>query len=255
MSVFYNIIMLSWLYKEQQGFVSEAAVKRNNIFWHFLFAAALLFVWGCSFTPKDKDRNLVKVGKKAVTVFDFKQALELAKTAYPHNMTQNREEFKAVVEGVLHDMVEELVLMNAAESMGVTVTKEAIKAEVDRIRADYPGDSFEKMLMENAIPYDAWEDRVKIQLLMDKVINEALIKNVTISPEEAKEYYNNVYLPEHDGKLEDGITEEQVTRSIIESLKRKKAEEAYEEWLGKIQSQYKIDLNKIEWQKIISSAG
>ena len=61
--------------------------------------------------------------------------------------------------------------------------------------------------------------------------------------------------PEHDGKLEDGITEEQVTRRIIESLKRKKAEEAYEEWLGKIQSQYKIDLNKIEWQKIISSAG
>lgn len=230
-------------------------MKKKNVLLHLLVAATFLFIWGCSFTPKDKDKNLVKVGKKAVTVFDFKQALELAKTAYPHNMTHNREELKAVLEGLLHDMVEELVLMNAAETMGVTVTREAIKSEVARIRADYPDDTFEKMLMENAIPYDAWEDRVRIQLLMDRVIDEALVKNVTITPEEAKDYYNNVYLPEHDGRLEEGVSEEQVTRIIIENLKRKKAEEAYEEWLGRMQSQYVIDLNKAEWQKIISSAG
>jgi len=227
-------------------------VKKKIILTQLLIVAIFLFFAGCSFTPKDKDKVLVKVGKKSVTVFDYKQALELAKTAYPHNVTQNPAEFKVVLDELLHDLVEELVLMNAAESMGVSVTKEALKAEVNRIKSDYPGDTFEQMLMESAIPYDAWEDRLRIQLLMDKVINEALIKNVVVTPEETKEYYNSIYLPEHGGEPEDGATQEQITKSILENLKRKKAEEAYADWLGKMQSQYKIDLNKAEWRKIIS---
>jgi len=227
-------------------------VKKNIFIINILLAALLLSFAGCSFIPKDKDKVLVKVGKKAVTVFDYKQALELAKTAYPHNVTQNPAEFRSVLNDLLHDLVEELVLQNAAESMGVTVTKDALKAEVDRIKADYPDDTFEQMLIENAIPYDAWEDRLRIQLLMDKVINEALVKNVVVTPEETKEYYNSVYLPEHGGVPEAGATEEQITKSILESLKRQKAEDAYEDWLGKMQSQYKIDINKAEWRKIIS---
>lgn len=227
-------------------------MKNKNLLLFLFTVAFVASFYGCSFTPKDKDKVLVKVGKKSATVFDYKQALELAKTAYPHNVTQNKAEFRTVQTELLHDIVEELVLQNAAESMGVTITKEALKAEVERIKADYPDDSFEQMLIENAIPYDAWEDRLRIQMLMDKVINEALIKNVVVTPEETKEYYNNVYLPEHGGVLEEGMTEEKVTKSILENLKRKKAEEAYEEWLGKMQSQYKIDLNKAEWQKIIS---
>jgi len=225
---------------------------KKKIIIHLLLATFLMTFSGCSFIPKDKDKVLVKVGKKSVTVFDYKQALELAKTAYPHNVTQNPSEFKLVLNELLHDLVEELVLQNAAESMGVTISKEALKAEVERIKADYPDNTFEQMLLENAIPYDAWEDRLRIQLLMDKVINEALIKNVVVTPEETKEYYNSIYLPEHGGVPEEGMTEEQITKSILENLKRKKAEDAYEDWLGKVQSQYKIDINKAEWQKIIS---
>ncbi|WP_027360301.1 SurA N-terminal domain-containing protein [Desulforegula conservatrix] len=225
---------------------------KKKIIIHLLLATLLITFSGCSFIPKDKDKVLVKVGKKSVTVFDYKQALELAKTAYPHNVTQNPAEFKIVLNELLHDLVEELILQNAAESMGVTISKEALKAEVDRIKADYPDNTFEQMLLENAIPYDAWEDRLRIQLLMDKVINEALIKNVVVTPEETKEYYNSIYLPEHGGVPEEGMTEEQITKSILENLKRKKAEDAYEDWLGKVQSQYKIDINKAEWQKIIS---
>lgn len=227
-------------------------MKKKLIIAYYFIAAVFLIFQGCSFTPKDKDKILVKVGNKGVSVFDYKQALELAKTAYPHNVTKNPEEFRMVLDDLLHDMVEELVLQNAADSMGITVTREALKAEVDRIKADYPDDSFDKMLMENAIPYDAWVDRIRIKLLMDKVINEALITNVQVTPEEARNYYEKVYLPEHGGVIEEGATEDQIIKTILENLKRKKAEEAYEKWLGKMQAQFKMDLNKAEWQKIIS---
>lgn len=229
-----------------------AVVKKNLNLAYFFIAAVFLFFSGCSFIPKDKDKVLVKVGRKGVTVFDYKQALELAKTAYPHNVTKNPAEFRTVLDDLLHDMVEELVLQNAAESLGISITKDALKAEVDRIKSDYPDDTFDQMLIENAIPYDAWEDRLRIKLLMDKVINESLIRNVQVTPEEAKDYYKNVYLPEHGGVLEEGMTEDQMIKAILENLKRKKAEEAYVDWLGKMQSKYKVELNKTEWKKIIS---
>jgi len=42
-------------------------------------------------------------------------------------------------------------------------------------------------------------------------------------------------------------------RIIIRNLRRKKIEQAYKPWIKELQKKYIIEINKVQWKKIIGS--
>jgi len=208
---------------------------------------------GCS-NPENSSRNeyLIKVGEHIATVVDFQKAFEAASVVYPHNMPQESPAHKEAQIRLLKQMTEELILLERAKELNITVTDEEIKKAVAEIKADYPDEVFEETLLEYAVSYEAWEKALKTRLLMEKLIAKELKDQIDITADDISEYYKENY---KNGQLDSemAMNSNDINEKIVEHLRRQKTEAAYKLWIEKIQKKYEIEINKEQWEKIISS--
>ncbi|MDQ1330715.1 MAG: hypothetical protein QG578_980, partial [Thermodesulfobacteriota bacterium] len=134
----------------------------NAAFCVKIFAGyALLAVFmlsGCSGTVSvQSDEYLVRVEGNVVTVLDFQRAFETAKSAYPHNITNESSVYREVKQQLLNQMIEELIVLQRAKELNLMVTDQELGDAVEKIKRDYPEDEFDQMLLEYAISYKLWE--------------------------------------------------------------------------------------------------
>jgi hypothetical protein len=209
---------------------------------------------GCADTDNDSSgAYLVRVGNQVVSVVDFNKAFEIAKTAYSHNIMQNPNDVKEAQIRLLNQMTEELILIERASEMEIQVTEEEVENEITKIKEDYPSDDvFKQTLLEYAVSYESWRKGLKTRLLMEKLVENELKNRIVISPDEIAKYYKENYSEEQttQAPVQGG---HDIDAIIVEQLRRKKTEEAYKAWIEKLQKRYPIEINKKEWEKILSS--
>jgi SurA-like protein len=216
---------------------------------------AILTLWigfffsGCNAPePQPAEKFLIRVADRMVTVSDFNRAMELAKTAYPHNALQDKETLRMIQFRLLNQFIEEMMLLERAEELNILVTEEDVERAVEEIKEDYPDDTFEQTVLENALPFDVWKNRLKVRLTKEKVIAEELEKHISITNEDVSNYIARHY---SDDRL--GIGAKDVDELIVKSLRREKAESAYSTWITKLQARYMVEINDNEWLKLIGS--
>jgi len=123
----------------------------------------LSILWGAC-KGGDAERRpafLLRVGQSVVTSLEFQRAFEIAKAAYPHNALQEGEARREAQLRLLEEMIDELILLEEAQSLRVEVGPEELAAAIQKIKADYPEGLFEQVLLENAIPYAVWEKAIR----------------------------------------------------------------------------------------------
>ncbi len=198
------------------------------------------------------DEYLIRVGDKAITVLDFNNAFEIAKTAYSHNAMQDPVVLREARLRFFNQMTEEMILMERARVLGIEVPDSEVNKAIADIRADYPDETFEKTLLESAISYSRWKDRLKIRLLIEKVVQTDLEEQLKITPEDIRKYYE----ADHANDIFDSDASEElkeINGETIKNLRRKKAEETYGAWIKGLKQQYKVEINQIQWEKISGS--
>ena len=219
--------------------------------WEIFKALALLAVFilsGCSGTESVQiDEYLVRVDGNVVTVLDFQRAFETAKSAYPHNVTNESSVYREVKQHLLNQMIEALIVVQRAKELNITVIDQELGDAVEKIKRDYPEDEFEQMLLEYAISYKLWEKGLRTRLIMEKVITEDLKNNIVVTPDDMAKYYSE-HLKEGSGDL----SNKPATEIAVKNLRNAKAELAYKTWINELQRKYKIEINKKQWEKIIS---
>ncbi|MBT4363125.1 MAG: hypothetical protein HOD17_01430 [Desulfobacteraceae bacterium] len=204
---------------------------------------------GCSDSISKHDNEyLVKVGNNVITVHDFNMALEIAKTAYSHNAIKDPKIAKAIRLRLYNQMVEEILLKSKGTELNINVSDMELENAVSDIKSDFPDGTFEQTLLENAVSYDVWKERIKTRLLMEKIISNQLENKIEITPEDIAKYYEEYY----KGKeIEPETDNREINEMIIKNLRKKKTEELYSIWIDKIKSQYKVERNSKEWERII----
>ena len=209
---------------------------------------AILILWaGCTnSSTSDNTDFLIRVRDSVVTVGDYQKAFEIAKSAYSHNEMQNPAAFKAVQIRLLNQLTEELLLTERAKELNIRVSETEIDAAVEAIKKDYPDGHFEKMLLEHAVSYPIWKQRLERRMLMEKIIEEELNPRITIEPDEILAYYDTHIRPKSDATAMSGES----NRIIVLQVRRKKAEDAYGKWIQNLEKQYPIEINRAQWEKI-----
>ncbi len=213
------------------------------------------FIAGCTDSaPDPKAPYLVRIGRDAVSVIEYRKALELARAAYPYNELQVPEVDRAIRVRVLRELTEELILRQRARELGISVTEAELEQAVNRIRSDYPEDEFQKTILENAVSYAAWKEKLKARLLIQKLIREDLENRIQISAQDVSTYYQaqRRTLVE-DSEQEEALPPQKMDERIVKELRRKKAEEAYTDWIEALRGKYQIDINLAQWQRIEAS--
>jgi hypothetical protein len=87
-------------------------------------------------------------------------------------------------------MTEELVIDRRAGELGIQLDDAELEAAIQEIKKDYPEDEFEQMLLESAIPFSLWKDRLRVRLLMEKVVDRELVQPVEITTQDIEDYYS-----------------------------------------------------------------
>jgi len=211
---------------------------------------AIVSIWaGCGNSSTSGSREfLIRVRDSVVTVGDYKKAFEIAKSAYSHNDMQDPAARIAVQQRLLDQLTVELVLMERAKDLRIRVTDAEVEAAVQQIRSDYPEGEFEKMLLENAVSYPIWKQRLRRRMLIEKVIEEELGLRIAIEPDEILAYYE-----EHIGsKANSASISRDPNPVIVMQLPREKAEEAYWAWIHKLEKEYTIELNQAAWKRMVT---
>ena len=142
-----------------------------------------------------------------------------------------------------------MILLERAEELGISITEAELEKAVSAIKSDYPEGEFEKTLLEFAVSYDSWKERLRNRLILDKVIEAELTNQITITPEDISEYYQKNY-ENRDEESESVQKSEDINEAIVKQLRRQKAEEAYNSWIEDLKAQYAIEINKDQWEKI-----
>ena len=199
-----------------------------------------------------ENEHLIRVSDRVLTVLEFNQAFEISKTAYPSDLRHEPDNFKNAQLRLLNQLMVEMIILERAEELVLTVSDEEVEAAVADIKSDYPEDTFEKTLLEFAVSYESWEARLRNRLLMEKVVDHELRDQIVITAEDIAKYYEKnvkAQKPEMDSttKMED------INEMIIKHLRQEKTEEAYKIWIKELKQRYTIEINSIQWEKISGS--
>lgn len=223
-------------------------VKPN--LWLAWLALLQVVLLGCS-QKQAQDDYLIRVGSQTITVNEFKQTVEMAgEDAFADEGESQPGDHKDLQIRVLNQLSEELVILEKAKELGIHLSEEQIDKAVNKIKADYPDNTFEETLLENAVSFAIWRKRLAARLMIEKVIAKELVEKVTISPQDIAEYYHAHY-PE--GTPEDA-QQEDVNKRIVEHLRQQKAEENYKSWMEKLRAAYPVELNHKQWDRLNSES-
>jgi hypothetical protein len=205
---------------------------------------------GCMNSESNPDLEpLIRVGDRVLTVLDFNKAFEIAKTAYPHDFKDAPEYYRNARLRLLNQLVVEMIILERAEELGLSISREEINKAVKEIKSDYPEDTFEEAFLESAVSYESWEARLKNRLLMQKVIDNELKNKIVITPEDIANYYEKNYQATDTG-AESIKPDKDINEKIIKHLRQQKAEQAYKIWIKELKRKYSIEINSANWEKI-----
>lgn len=210
----------------------------------------VLALLGCGSSGSERtDDYLVRVGNRKITARDFLQAFELAKTSHPDSVDKNASALQEAREELLDEISIELVMLNRAEEVGISVSDGELDAAIAAIKADYPPGVFEQTLIESAVPFEVWKQRMRSRLLMEKLVQAELGQQVAITPNEVAAYYDQHYR----GKAGGADSEEKFQRlkeTIVADLQRKKLEDAFADWIGGLKQKYPVEVNQRLWAEL-----
>jgi len=219
------------------------------------FVSFICILWvgvtliGCSDVEhKQKDEYLIKVGNKTISVADFNKAFEVAKNAYPQNSIEQPEVIRKVRWRLVQQMTEEMILLQRAEELGVTINDSEVEKTLEELKKDYPDNVFQEILLEYAIPYRSWRKGLKTRLLMQKVIAKELGNKIEITNDDISTYYEE-HFKDDDTSSDVKEVPEDVNNIIKNILRKEKMEKAYASWIEELKKNYAVEINKKELEK------
>ena len=211
---------------------------------YLLVLFELMFSAGCS---REKVQNdvLIQVNQLVISLTEYDQSVRMAKEeAFPGGGQIDPEMLGDLHLRVLNQLSEELLLGAYAADHGIAVSPLELDAAVAAIKADYPDDTFEETLLENAVSFPLWQRRLKARLLSEKVIQQALVDRVDITSEDVTDYYQT-HFPQGIPATEDS---DDIHQRIVTHLRRQKGEAAYQAWIADLGEQYSVVINQSVWE-------
>ena len=193
---------------------------------------------GCD-SPAPSPVFLIKAGNIMVTHNEFAQELDLKLTAYPYDIRKTPGEYNTMVLDLVSTLSEETVLLAAAKEKGIDVPSEELSRAEKLFRKDYPENSFEQMLLENAISYTVWKNRFKKDMVIDKLIQQDLVDVQEITPEDMVAFYKRLDNSEVSEKSE---TLDEA--GLVEQLRMEKSQASYEQWIQGLKTACPLEIDK-----------
>jgi peptidyl-prolyl cis-trans isomerase C len=151
-----------------------------------LFALALTACHGSG------ERSLLAtVNDQNIYAEEFRSRLqEYRMIAGAQTMSQSPDQI-ILKQKILNELIEERLLLSEAKKMGVEISPEVVEDALQRVMLDYPQESFESQLKLQRISRSRFKDRIRTNLMIEKLISSVTMTVRTPSNEEIQKYYED----------------------------------------------------------------
>ena len=92
--------------------------------------------------------------------------------------------------GILKELIDNEILMQRAEKLGLLATNEEVDQKLNEIKAPYTQEEFDKRLKERKITLDDFKRDLRRSITIDKVLNREITSKIAISDSDISGYYN-----------------------------------------------------------------
>ena len=91
---------------------------------------------------------------------------------------------------ILRELIDNEILMQRAEKLGLLATDEEVNAKLAEIKAPYTQEEFDKRLKERNLTLDDFKRDLRRSLTIDKVLNKEVTSKINITDDDITTYYN-----------------------------------------------------------------
>ena len=85
---------------------------------------------------------------------------------------------------ILRELIDNEILMQRAEKMGLLATDEEINSKLAEIKAPYTQEEFDKRLKERNLTLDDFKRDLRRSITIEKVLNKEVTSKINISDED-----------------------------------------------------------------------
>ena len=165
-------------------------------------------------------RTVIKVDHHVLTLSKFNEFFESVKMNYEKDDVTRLRDARA---RYVLQLLEEMLIARRAEELGISVPPRELNEAIAEVKQTYTEEGFNDMLMKQAISLDTWKERLQKQLLVQKVIVEDLGKDIVVSREDIRRYFDEHkqewHHPESFRVLHILVSEKKKAQKILKEVK------------------------------------
>jgi peptidyl-prolyl cis-trans isomerase SurA len=169
----------------------EVALKANSRARQFAPAVVVALLLAALFTAcssKDSGSDVMaKVNGRKIMASEVEKYY-LNKTAGSPQQP-SVEEAKSLRLNILRDLIDNEILTQRAEKLGLLATNEEVERKLNEIKAPYTQEEFDKRLKERNITLDDFKRDLRRSITVEKVVNKEITSKITVTDADISAFY------------------------------------------------------------------
>ena len=145
--------------------------------------AAFLVLPACNKTPPAS--VAAAVNGHAITFADVDRQL---KWQFPKQPDADQVQIQKLA--LLHALIDEELLLQRAEKLGLIATEAEVDTKFNEIRAPYTQEEFQKQLNDRAKTVDELKGKLRRDLSTEKLLNKEVLSRINITDKDVSDFYN-----------------------------------------------------------------
>ena len=152
-----------------------------------LIAASFVVFVGCNSSQNAPDVMAQVTGHK-ITKSDVDKYYDNQTAGSPQQPTD--EQATSLRLGILRELIDNEILMQRAEKLGLLATNEEVDQKLNEIKQPYTQEECDKRLKERKITLDDFKRDLRRSITVEKVMNKEVSSKINITDKDIADYYN-----------------------------------------------------------------
>jgi peptidyl-prolyl cis-trans isomerase SurA len=162
--------------------------NRPAVLAPFLFALLVAMVLSGCGSKESAGDTMAKVNGKRILRADVEKYYRNQMSGSPEQ--PGGEEATSLRLAILKKLIDDEIMMQKAEKLGLLATEEEVDSKLNEVRAPYTQEQFEQRLKERSLTVDDLKREFRRNITIDKVINKEITSKISISDPDITSFYN-----------------------------------------------------------------
>ena len=152
-----------------------------------IFVVGMMVSTGCTSSKTGSD-VMAKVNGHKILRTEVDKYYQTQTTGAPQQPTE--EQGNSLRLSILKELIDNEILMQRAEKLGLLATNEEVEQKLNEIKAPYTQEEFDKRMKERNITLDDFRRDLRRSITVEKVLNREITSKINITDNDISGYYN-----------------------------------------------------------------